>query len=63
MPYLTEIQDIQAAIARYSQANILWLDTEVADYKTNKPRLSLIQVSDVSNILKKEDVLVLDVLD
>lgn len=63
MPYLTEIQDIQAAIARYSQANILWLDTEVADYKTNKPRLSLIQVSDVSNILKEEDVLVLDVLD
>jgi len=44
MPYLTDPQEIQAIIAKYAQAKILWLDTEVADYQTSKPRLSLIQV-------------------
>jgi ribonuclease D len=63
MPYLTKIKDIQAAIAKSSQAQILWLDTEVADYKSDKPRLSLIQVLDNSSDRKKELVSVLDVLD
>ena len=51
MPYFTDPQEIQAIIAKYAQAEILWLDTEVADYQTNKPRLSLIQVLDNSTNL------------
>jgi ribonuclease D len=63
MSYLTEIKDIKEAIERYSQAKILWLDTEVVDYKTKKPRLSLIQVLDNSSEVKSEFVNILDVLD
>jgi ribonuclease D len=44
MSYLNQPQQIQAAIESYSTASILWVDTEVADYKTPNPRLSLIQV-------------------
>ncbi|NER21691.1 MAG: ribonuclease D [Symploca sp. SIO1C2] len=46
MPYFTDPQEIQAVIAKCAQARILWLDTEVADYQTSKPKLSLIQVLD-----------------
>jgi ribonuclease D len=42
---------------------ILWLDTEVADYKTNKPRLSLIQILADSTDLQGKQVVILDVLD
>ncbi len=48
MPYFTDPQKIKPIIAKYAQAKILWLDTEVADYQTSKPRLSLIQVLDNS---------------
>ncbi len=44
MPYLTNPTDIKNAIAACTQAKRLWVDTEVADYKTKKPRLSLIQI-------------------
>jgi ribonuclease D len=48
---------IRSAIAHCQQQVCLWLDTEVADCFTRQPRLSLIQVATIS------DVLVLDVLD
>jgi len=44
MPYFTDIAEIQHQIAQLSQAQRVWLDTEVADYVTKSPRLSLIQV-------------------
>jgi ribonuclease D len=72
MSYFTSASDIKARIAEYTKAKVLWLDTEVADYKTDSPRLSLIQVldnsSDVSGDGKAlqqftESVSIFDVLD
>ncbi|MCA1993838.1 MAG: ribonuclease D, partial [Coleofasciculus sp. S288] len=63
MPYLTITKDIRDAISNYAQAKTLWLDTEVADYQTSKPRLSLIQVLDDSTDIKGDRVSLLDVLD
>lgn len=61
MPYLTKPKDIRTAIANSAQSTILWLDTEVADYKTETPKLSLIQVLDDSTDIQGESVSVLDV--
>ncbi len=44
MPYLTDPTDIKDAIATCTQVKRLWVDTEVADYNTKNPRLSLIQI-------------------
>ncbi|MCT7960763.1 ribonuclease D [Laspinema sp. D1] len=44
MPYLTDPTDIKDAIATCTQVERLWVDTEVADYRTKNPRLSLIQI-------------------
>lgn len=72
MPYFTSASDIKARIAEYSKAKVLWLDTEVADYKTDSPRLSLIQVLDNSSEVRgdskalqqfAESVSIFDVLD
>ncbi len=63
MEYLTQADGIRAAIANYTPAKTLWLDTEVADYQTDKPRLSLIQVLDDSTDIKGDRVLILDVLE
>lgn len=63
MPYLTNSKEIQAIIAKYTQAQILWIDTEVADYKSRKPRLSLIQVLDDPYDMSGDRVYLLDVLD
>ncbi|MEG4507255.1 ribonuclease D [Microcoleus sp. F6_B4] len=62
MPYLTAANDIKALIAKFSQAKILWVDTEIADYKSN-PRLSLIQVLADSTSLTGDATFLLDVLD
>ncbi len=62
MPYLTDVDEIQAAIAHYSTASILWIDTEVADYQTRNPRLSLIQVLANPQDQTGESVDLLDVL-
>jgi ribonuclease D len=62
MAYLTNSEDIRAAIAHYAQQKTLWIDTEVADYQTSKPRLSLIQVLEQSTDLAGETVGILDVL-
>jgi ribonuclease D len=63
MPYLTEPDRISQAIANYAQAKILWIDTEVADYQSKKPRLSLVQVLDDPTDVKGDRVAILDVLD
>ncbi len=63
MPYLTEPDRISQAIANYAQAKILWIDTEIADYQSKKPRLSLVQVLDDPTDVKGDRVAILDVLD
>lgn len=63
MQYLIKAEEIRAAIAYYAQAKILWLDTEVADYNTKKPRLSLIQILADSTDICGKTVVLLDVLD
>lgn len=63
MAYLTDPSQIQAAIHNYSQASILWIDTEVADYNTRNPRLSLIQVVADFQEDSSEFVDLLDVLE
>ncbi len=63
MPYLTDARAIKNSIDEHSQAQILWVDTEVADYQTRKPRLSLIQILNEPNDLTGEHVDILDVLD
>lgn len=62
MPYLTAANDIKALIAKFSQARILWVDTEIADYKSH-PRLSLIQVLADSTDSTGDATFLLDVLD
>ncbi len=63
MRYLIEADEITEAIERYTEAKTLWLDTEVADYDTKSPRLSLIQILDDSTDIKGDSVVILDVLD
>jgi len=72
MPYFTNPNEIKLRISDFAQSKILWVDTEVADYKTDLPRLSLIQVLDNSTpiigdsnalLQNAENVSVLDVLD
>ncbi|WP_445175707.1 ribonuclease D [Microcoleus sp.] len=62
MPYLTAANDIKALIAKFAQAKILWVDTEIGDYKSN-PRLSLIQVLADSTDSTGDATFLLDVLD
>ena len=42
--FLNLIEEIKEIILDLTDTDILWVDTEVADYKTSHPRLSLIQV-------------------
>ena len=62
MPYLTAANDIKALIAKIYKAKILWVDTEIADYKSN-PRLSLIQVLADSTDSTGDATFLIDVLD
>ncbi|MBD2568194.1 ribonuclease D [Anabaena lutea] len=63
MPYLTAAGEIRSLIAKYTQAKTLWIDTEVADYKSRNPRLSLIQILDNPHDMTGNRVYILDVLD
>jgi DNA segregation ATPase FtsK/SpoIIIE, S-DNA-T family len=63
MRYLTESKQIQAKISQLSKTQILWVDTEVADWWTSRPRLSLIQISANPEDLTGEFAYILDVLD
>ena len=61
--YLTQATDIYSLISKIASAPILWLDTEVADWRTPNPRLSLIQVLADPNDLRGDAAYILDVLD
>ncbi|MTJ09582.1 ribonuclease D [Anabaena sp. UHCC 0204] len=63
MPYLTAAGEISSLITEYTQAKILWIDTEVADYQSRYPRLSLIQVLNNPEDMTGNRVYLLDVLD
>lgn len=63
MPYLTSAREISAIVAEYTNAKTLWIDTEVADYKSRNPRLSLLQVLDNPKDMSGDRVYLLDVLD
>lgn len=63
MTYLTTPTDIRSLIAELTTYPILWLDTEVADWQTPSPRLSLIQVLSNAGDRTGEFAYVLDVLD
>ncbi|MBW4642236.1 MAG: ribonuclease D [Goleter apudmare HA4340-LM2] len=63
MPYLNTTSEIQKLVAEYTNAPTLWIDTEVADYKSRRPRLSLIQVLDDPLDMTGDRVYLLDVLD
>jgi ribonuclease D len=63
MPYFTDSKDIKVLIEEYAQAQTLWIDTEVAEYQSSKPRLSLIQVLNDPSDLTGEKVSILDILD
>lgn len=62
MPYFDNPEQIITQIEQYCQAKTLWIDTEVADYLTSKPRLSLIQVLDLSTDFTGDTVAIFDVL-
>ncbi|WP_414579060.1 ribonuclease D [Anabaena sp. CCY 9402-a] len=62
MPYLSDASAIRAIVADYTQATTLWMDTEVAEYKSRNPRLSLIQVLDDPLDMSGDRVYLLDVL-
>jgi DNA segregation ATPase FtsK/SpoIIIE, S-DNA-T family len=63
MKYLTEPHEIQAQIAIFALSKRLWLDTEIADWNTPLPRLSLIQVLSEPKDLTGNSVYIIDVLD
>lgn len=63
MPYLDTSLEICKFITECSKAEILYLDTEVADFRTKNPKLSLIQVLDDPNDMSGERIFILDVLE
>ena len=63
MTYLRSTNEINNLINEYTKAEILWIDTEVADYNTRYPRLSLIQILDDPRDMSGKNIYLLDVLD
>jgi ribonuclease D len=63
MPYLTQPDAISKAIASYASAKILWIDTEIADFQSSKPQLSLIQITDDPTDVNGDRVSILDVFE
>jgi ribonuclease D len=63
MPYLTSASAIRSLVSEYTRSSTLWIDTEVADYKSSNPRLSLIQVLDDPTDMSGDRIHVLDVLE
>jgi S-DNA-T family DNA segregation ATPase FtsK/SpoIIIE len=62
MSYLTKTDDIEAAICQLTTHSCLWIDTEVAEWWTIFPKLSLIQVLAKSDDFKGDSAYLLDVL-
>ncbi|MEA5594465.1 DNA translocase FtsK [Rivularia sp. UHCC 0363] len=63
MHYLTDATQIKTQINQFRSSKILWLDTEVANYWTSNPKLSLIQVLANPKDSTGESAYILDVLD
>ncbi len=63
MNYLTDNHQIKQLFLQLTQAKIIWLDTEVADYDTKNPRLSLIQLLTDYQPQIPENSYIIDVLD
>lgn len=63
MIYLKDIKETISLITKYTQVEIIWIDTEIADFLTRKPRLSLIQLLDDPEDTTGKQVSVLDVLE
>lgn len=63
MLYFTEIDKVKDLVNEYSKRQLLYLDTEVADYNTRKPKLSLIQILDNFTDVSGDSVCILDVLE
>ena len=61
--YLVKTDEILALIAQLASFQTLWLDTEIANWNTSYPRLSLIQVLADPQDLTGESTYILDVLD
>lgn len=61
--YLEKAKDILVLISYIEVFETLWLDTEIADWNTKHPRLSLIQVLANPQDLVGESSYILDVLD
>ncbi|MBW4508121.1 MAG: PD-(D/E)XK nuclease family protein [Scytonematopsis contorta HA4267-MV1] len=62
MQYLTQSTEIRAVIAKLASAKTLWLDTEIADWDTPYPKLSLIQALANSTDSIANSAYILDVL-
>ncbi|MDF5726738.1 MAG: ribonuclease D [Rhizonema sp. PD38] len=63
MPYITSAKEMSYLVTEYTKATTLWIDTEVADYRSRQPRLSLIQILDDPTDLSGDRIYLLDVLD
>ncbi|OBQ44320.1 MAG: cell division protein FtsK [Aphanizomenon flos-aquae WA102] len=63
MHYLTEASEIYKQISQLSLSKTLWIDTEIADWYTDKPKLALIQVLANYTDLTGESAYIFDVLD
>jgi S-DNA-T family DNA segregation ATPase FtsK/SpoIIIE len=63
MHYLTEASEIYQQISQLSLSKTLWIDTEIADWYTDKPKLALIQVLANYTDLTGESAYIFDVLD
>ena len=62
MPYFTDISEIHSTIDLCAQASTLWIDTEVSEYKSKNPQLSLIQILDEASDMTGDRIYILDVL-
>jgi DNA segregation ATPase FtsK/SpoIIIE, S-DNA-T family len=62
MQYLKESADIRELIFQLATVKTLWLDTEIADWNTDYPKLSLIQVLTKPRDGTDASVYILDVL-
>ncbi|MEY2914672.1 MAG: hypothetical protein RLZZ184_3981 [Cyanobacteriota bacterium] len=63
MHYLTQPTEIYQQIFQLSLSKTLWIDTEIADCYTDKPKLALIQVLADYTDLTGESAYIFDVLD
>lgn len=63
MQYLIGSIEIIAKINELTSAKVLWVDTEIADWYTENPRLSIIQVLTEASDTVSQSVYIFDVLD